>query len=80
MCFTELSISFWGHALETATHVLKKVRSKSVFSTLYEIRRDRKTNLKYLKIWSYPAYVNNTEGHELSARSDKCKFVSYLHK
>ena len=54
--------------------------SKSVPSTLYEIWRRKKPNLKYLKylkIWDCPAYVKINFGHKLSARADKCLFVGY---
>ena len=37
MCFTDLSISFWRHALETAVYILNRIPSKSVPSTPYEI-------------------------------------------
>ncbi|MCR4790616.1 MAG: DDE-type integrase/transposase/recombinase, partial [Treponemataceae bacterium] len=77
MCFTNLPISFWGHALETAALVLNRVPSKSVSRTPYEIWKGKKPNLKYLKIWGCHAYVKRNFGHKLSARSDKCIFVGY---
>ena len=77
MCLTDLSISFWGYALETVVYILNRVPSKSVPSTPYEIWRGKKPNLKYLKIWGCPAYVKRNFGHKLSARADKCLFVGY---
>ena len=38
----------------------------------------KKSNLKYLKIWGYPAYVKRDFRHKLSARTDKYLFVDYL--
>ena len=45
MCFTDLPISFWGLALETAVYILYRVPSMSVSSTPYEIWRGKKPNL-----------------------------------
>ena len=49
MCFTDLSVSFWGYVLETATYIWNKMTSKSITSTPYEIWKGRKSNLKHLK-------------------------------
>ena len=49
MCFTDLSISFWGYVLETAIYTLNMMPLKSVVSTPYEIWKERKSNLKHLK-------------------------------
>ena len=46
-------------------------------STLYEIWRKKKPNLKYLKIWGCSACVQKNFGHKLSARVDKYLFVGY---
>ena len=51
--------------------------SKSVSSTPYKIWEGKRSNLKHLKIWGYPAYVKNFDGHKLNARSEKYKFVGY---
>ena len=71
MCFTDLSISFWGYAFKATTYILNKVSSKFVSSTPYEIWKEKRPNLKHLKIWSCPAYVKNIDGHKLDARSEK---------
>ena len=75
--FTDLLISFWWYAQETAAYVLNRIPSKAVPSTPYEIWIDRKSSLKHLNIWGYPAYVKNIVRHKLSARSEKYKFVGY---
>ena len=36
-----------------------------------------KINLKYLNIWSCPAYIKRNFGHKLSTRIDKCLFIGY---
>ena len=78
MSFTDLLIFFYGYALKTAAHILNKVPSKSVSSTLYELWNGKRPSLKYLKIQGCYAYVKNNFGHKLSARTDKCRFVGYL--
>ncbi|KAJ9566249.1 hypothetical protein OSB04_002215 [Centaurea solstitialis] len=37
MCHSMLPISFWGHALETAAHILNRAPTKSVEKTPYEL-------------------------------------------
>ena len=77
MCFTYLPVSFWGHALETATYILNRVPSKSISSTPYEIWSGKKPYLKYFKIWGCPAYVKRIFGYKLNARVDKYLFMGY---
>ena len=77
MSFTDLPLTFWGYAVETANYILNRVPSKSVTSTPYEIWKCKRPNLKYFKIWGCSAYVKNIFGHKLSARADLCKFIDY---
>ena len=49
MAQANLSISYWGDALLTATYVLNQVPSKFVTSTSYELRIRRKSDLSNLK-------------------------------
>ena len=55
-----------------------KIPLKSIFSNPYEIWKGKRSSLKHLKIWVCPAYVKNIEGHKVSARLEKYKFVGYL--
>lgn len=50
MSKTELSQSYWGYALETATRMLKLFPTKSMFKTPYEMWYGKKSQLKYLKV------------------------------
>lgn len=77
MSYTDLPISFWGYALETATYILNRVPSKSVPQTPYEIWNGKKPSLNHVKIWGCPAYVKKHDVDKLEARSDKCRFVGY---
>ena len=57
MSLTDLPLSFWGYALETAAFTLYRAPSKSVEMTLYELWFGNKPKLSFLKVWSYDAYV-----------------------
>ena len=57
MSLTDLSLSFWGYALETATFTLNRAPSKSVETTPYELRFSKKPKLSFLKVWGCDAYV-----------------------
>ena len=54
---TDLPLSFWGYALETAAFTLKRAPSKSVEMTPYELWFGKKPKLLFLKVWSCDAYV-----------------------
>jgi len=77
MSYTDMPISFWGFALESALHVLNRIPSKSVSSTPYEIWHGRKPSLKHVKIWGCPAYIKKLNTDKLETRSEKGRFVGY---
>jgi hypothetical protein len=57
MFLSNLSISFWGYALETAAFILNRAQSKSVEATPYEPWHGKKPTLLFLIIWGCEAYV-----------------------
>ena len=61
MSLTDLPLSFWGYALETAAFTLKRAPSKSVEMTPYELRFGKKPKLSFLKVWGYDAYVKKLQ-------------------
>ncbi|KAJ9544763.1 hypothetical protein OSB04_024470 [Centaurea solstitialis] len=77
MCHSSLPVSFWGHALETAAHILNRVPTKSVEKTVYEIWTGKKPKLSFLKIWGCEVYVKQPTSEKLKPKSDKCIFVGY---
>ena len=50
MSLTDLPLSFWGYALETAAFTLNRAPSKSVETTPYELWFGKKPKLSFLKI------------------------------
>ncbi|KAJ9542733.1 hypothetical protein OSB04_029239 [Centaurea solstitialis] len=77
MCHSSLPISFWGHALETAAHILNRAPTKSVEKTPYELWKGKKPNISFLKIWGCKVYVKRPTSEKLKPKSDKCFFVGY---
>ena len=71
MYLTDLPLSFWGYALETAAFTLKRAPSKSVETTPYEIW------LPFLKVWGCNAYVKKFHPDKLKLKSEKCVFIGY---
>ncbi|KAL0434212.1 UNVERIFIED_CONTAM: hypothetical protein Slati_2755500 [Sesamum latifolium] len=51
MSFTELSLSFWDYALETAAKLLNMAPSKTVAETPYQIWHGKPASYKYLRVW-----------------------------
>ena len=77
MSLTDLPLSFWGYALETAAFTLNRAPSKSVETTPYELWFGKRPNLSFLKIWGCDAYVKKLQPNKLESESDKCVFVGY---
>ncbi|KAK8533113.1 hypothetical protein V6N12_076394 [Hibiscus sabdariffa] len=77
MSHSDLPISFWGHALETAAFTLNRVPSKSVQKTPYEIWTRKRPSMSFMKIWGSQAYVKHQMSTKLEPRSHKCIFVGY---
>ena len=77
MSLTDLPLSFWGYALETAAFTLNRAPSKSVDTTPYELWFGKKPKLSFLKVWGCDAYVKKFQPDELEPKSEKCVFIEY---
>ncbi|KAJ9541966.1 hypothetical protein OSB04_028472 [Centaurea solstitialis] len=77
MCHSTLPMSFWGHALKTAAHILNRAPTKSVEKTPYELWKGKKPNISFLRIWGCEVYVKRPTSEKLKPKSDKCFFVGY---
>ena len=77
MSLTDLSLSFWGYALETAAFTLNRAPSKSVETTPYEPWFSKKPKLSFLKVWGCDAYVKKLQPDKLEPKSEKCVFIGY---
>ena len=77
MSQSDLSLSFWGHALETAVFLLNKVPSNVVQKTPYEMWIGKSPSLSFLKIQGFEAYVKCQIFDKLAPNSDKYLFVGY---
>src|SRR3954467_2222015 len=77
MSLTDLPLSFWGYALETAAFTLNRTPSKSVETTPYELWFSKKPKLSFLKVWGSDAYVKKLQPDKLKPKSEKCVFIGY---
>ena len=77
MSLTDLPLSFWGYALETAAFTLNRAPSKSVDSTPYELWFGKKPKLSFLKVLGCDAYVKRLQPDKLETKADKCVFIGY---
>jgi hypothetical protein len=77
MSQTDLSLSFWGYALETAVFTINRVPTKSIERTPYEVWTGKRPSLSFLKVWGCEAYVKHLMSDKLTPKSDKCFFVGY---
>ena len=77
MSQSDLPLSFWGYALETAAFTLNRVPSKSVVKTPHEMWTGKSPSLSFLKIWGCEVYVKRLMTVKLTPKSDKCFFVGY---
>ena len=65
MSLTDLPLSFWGYALETAAFTLNRAPSKSVETTPFELWFGKKPKLSFLKVWGCDAYVKKLQPEKL---------------
>ena len=77
MSLSDLPISFWGYALETAALILNRSPSRSVETTPYELWHGKKPDLSFMKIWGWLAYVQKLQPDKLESKSKKYIFVGY---
>ena len=77
MSLTNLSLSFWGYALETTAFTLNRAPSKSVETTPYELWFSKKPKLSFLKVWGCDTYVKRLQPDKLEPKSEKCIFIGY---
>ena len=77
MSLTDLPLSFWGYALETAAFTLNRAPSKSVEMTPYELWFGKKPKLSFLKVWGCDAYVKKLQPEKLEPKAEKCVFIGY---
>jgi hypothetical protein len=78
MSLSDLFISFWGYALETAAFILNRAPSKSVKTTPYELWHGKKPTLSFLRVWGCEAYIKKLQPDKLESKSETCIFVGYL--
>src|SRR5664279_2048824 len=77
MSLTDLPLSFWGYALETAAFTLNRAPSKSVETTPYELWFGKKPKLSFLKVWGCEAYVKRLQPDKLEPKAEKYVFIGY---
>ncbi|KAK8600808.1 hypothetical protein V6N12_050656 [Hibiscus sabdariffa] len=77
MSHSDLLISFWGHALETAAFTLNRVPSKSFQKTPHKMWTGKHPSMSFMKIWGCKAYVKHQMSTKLEPKSHKCTFVGY---
>ena len=61
MSLTNLPLSFWGYALETAAFALNRASSKSIETTPYELWFGQQPKLSFLKVWGCDTYVKRLQ-------------------
>nr|KYP31709.1 Retrovirus-related Pol polyprotein from transposon TNT 1-94 [Cajanus cajan] len=71
--------NLWGEALFTACHILNRIPYKNSDKTPYELWKNRKPNLKYLKVWWCLAKVNIpiNKKRKIGPKTVDCVFLGY---
>ena len=77
MSLTDLSLSFWGYALETVAFLLNRAPSKPVEMTPYELWFGKKPKPSFLKVWGCDTYVKRLQPDKLEPKSEMCIFIGY---
>jgi hypothetical protein len=71
MSQSDLPLSFWGYALETAAFTLNRVPFKFVVKTPYEMWTGKTPSLSFLKICGSEVYVKKLQSDKLTPKSDE---------
>jgi hypothetical protein len=77
MSQTNLPMSFWGYALETAVFTLNRVLTKSVERTQYKIWTGKHLRLSFLNVWGCKTYVKRLVLDKLTLNQTNV-FLGYL--
>ena len=79
---SKLPFNLWGEALLTACYIHNRIVSKKTKMSPYEIIKERKPDLSYLKVWGCLAYyrVPDPKRTKLGPRALKGVFIGYTGK
>ena len=77
MSYSDLPVSFQGHALETTAYSLNLVPSKSVPTTPTELWTGKKPSLRHVRIQGSPAHVLKRNTDKLESRKEVYFFIGY---
>ena len=80
LSYSGLSKGFWGEAILTAGHNLKRVSTKANNTPLYKYCTKKKTNLTYIRIWGCKAIVrlSGNKRSNIGERGLEQIFVGYV--
>lgn len=72
--------NLWGKTILTACHVINRVPHKKTKIVPYELWREHKPNLSYLRVWGCLAFVRlaNPKRPKLGERVTTCAFLGYV--
>ena len=79
MLFNSGSASYlWGEILLTVCYVLNRVPSSKTKTPPYEIWKNKKHNVSYLRTWGCLAYVRKLDikRSKLASRAFECVFIA----
>ena len=80
MSLTDLPLSFWGYALETAAFTLNRAPSKSIEMAPYELWFGKKPKLSNHKVWGCDSYIKRLQSDKLEPILEKCVFIGHPKK
>ena len=72
--------NLWREALLIAYHVHNRIPFMKTHVSPYEIWKDRKPNLSYLRVWDYLAFykIHDPSSSKLGPRGIKSVFMGYV--
>lgn len=76
---SNLPNNLWGEALLTACHLHNRIPSMKTHVSPYEVWKNRKPNLDYLRVWGCLAFyrIHDPKSSKLGARGIKSVFIGY---
>ena len=71
--------SWWGEIIKTVNYVLNRIPKSNSKTSLYEVFKNKTSNLFYLRNWGCLAYIriSDPKKRKLASKAYECVFIGY---
>ena len=79
LSYSSLPLSLWMEALKAATYLLNRILIKVVLKTLFDLRMEKRPNLRHMHVWGCREELKSYNPHErkLDSRTTSRYLIGY---